>query len=67
MILEYRDDKEKGVFQLTDFTCPHQNKRLSKEGLCLIVWVLEGTVRLVVDTVRAEVKVNQLVFFTNHK
>tara|TARA_B100000809_G_scaffold265167_1_gene323150 strand:+ start:1546 stop:2394 length:849 start_codon:yes stop_codon:yes gene_type:complete len=66
MILEYKDDKENGTFQLTDFTCPDQNQRLSKERLYRVVWVLEGTVNFIVDTVPTKVKKNQLIFFTPH-
>lgn len=66
MILEYKDDKENGIFQLTDFSCPDQNQRLSKERLYRVIWVLEGTVNFVVDTIPTRVKKNQLIFFTPH-
>ena len=66
MILEYIDTKENETFQLTDFTCPDQNKRLSEERLYRVVWVLEGKASFMVDTVPTEIEQNQIVFFTPH-
>lgn len=66
MKLYFDDDKENGLFQLSDFTCPQENIRMNKEGLYRIIWVQNEKVDFLVDTVPVEVKQNQLVFFTPH-
>jgi len=66
MILEFEDKRENGKFQLSDFTCPDQNKKMNTENLYRIVWVQGESTSFIVDTVPVEVKKNQMIFFTPH-
>ncbi len=66
MVLEFTDVAEESLFQLSDFTCPIQMKKLSEEKLYRIIWVQEGEVEFVVDSVPLKAVANQLLFFTPH-
>lgn len=66
MVLNFDKEKENGKFQLSDFTCPDQNKKMNTENLYRIVWVQNDSVTFIVDTVPVEVKKNQMIFFTPH-
>ena len=66
MVLNFDEEKENGKFQLSDFTCPDQNKKMNTENLYRIVWVQNDSVTFIVDTVPVEVKRNQMIFFTPH-
>lgn len=66
MLLQFEEERENGKFQLSDFTCPDQNKKMNSENLYRIVWVRDETATFIVDTVPVEVKKNQMIFFTPH-
>ncbi len=66
MLLEYQDERVNEQFQMSDFTCPDQNIKLSTERLYRVIWVQNGVLDLVVDTVPIRVTGNQIIFFTPH-
>ncbi|UTW63119.1 helix-turn-helix transcriptional regulator [bacterium SCSIO 12741] len=66
MKLYHQDEKEGGLFQMSDFTCPTENIRMNTERLYRIIWVLEDGCEFLVDTLPVKVNKNQLIFFTPH-
>lgn len=65
MLFTFSNDID-GTFQLSDFNCPDQNVKMNSENFYRIVWVIEDSVKLNVDSEEVEIQKNNLLFFTPH-
>ena len=66
MKLSYSNPKENAVFQMSDFSCPIENRKINEEPLFRIIWVSKGNVDFIIDTVPVTVQEKHLVFLTPH-
>ena len=62
----YEDLKEEAVFQLSDFTCPIENKKMSEDNLYRIIWVLEDNTVFNIDAQDINLNKDQMLFLTPH-
>ncbi len=66
MKLSYHKPEEHSMFQMSDFSCPIENKKMNQEPLFRIIWVYKGQLDLIIDTVAVSITENHLLFLTPH-